>query len=310
MLKEVKQMYEKYPFPDRDISSETKADQLSRLRWILMCLPHLKHSLDFPKNSAILDSGCGTGDFTCSLGYSGAKILGIDGSHNSIKKARKYLIKLGLNNISFEQKDLENLSLKRKFDYIFCIGVLHHNKNPYKLYLKLLEHLKPNGHIILGLYSKYPCLGYHLKHSLLKTIGGKDLEKRMTLAKKIFKRKKEYSEEELASIADHYAHPFVSSHSIEEILKWFKGTDIKYTGSLMPIEISYYPSIFKEFFNSRKNKANFRYNQLVKSNNLKWLDQSRVIRLLIELSWSIIKNGKFFYIGGQKITKLDDDLKR
>src|SRR3989344_3143754 len=130
MLKQVKQLYEKYPFPSRDTSLGTKADKLRRLQWIQMCLPRMKHPLDFPKNSLILDAGCGTGDIACTLGYSGANVLGIDGSSNSIKIAKSSLAKLKLKNVSFKQCYLEKLSPKRKFDYIFCLGVLHHNKNP------------------------------------------------------------------------------------------------------------------------------------------------------------------------------------
>lgn len=303
MIKEVKQLYEKYPFPSRGITLGTRTEQLRREQWIRLCLPHIKQPLKFPKNSRILDAGCGTGDVTCVLGYSGSKVLGVDGCFNSIKIARNYLAKLKLRNVSFEQGYLNNLSFG-KFDYIFCLGVLHHNTNPFKLYSKLLESLKPNGYIILGLYNKYHYMIPYLKRLLirLKVFGKHSFDRKVTLAKKLFERQKEYTPEKVISIADTYAHPSVSTHTIGEILQWFKKTNVKYTGTFLPIEISYYPSLLKESFKSRREKVPYNVYKLFKSRALRKLDKSRIIQLLIELSL-LTHEGRIIRIAGQKIIK-------
>ena len=48
--------------------------------------------------------------------------------------------------------DLE--SLKKKFEIIESVGVLHHMEDPYKGFNNLCDVLKPSGLIMIGLYSK------------------------------------------------------------------------------------------------------------------------------------------------------------
>ena len=104
----------------------------------------------------VLIAGCGTGrHLLIADNYLDANILGVDLSLSSLAYAKRKIEEKGLKNIEFLQSDILNLkNLKRKFDIIESIGVLHHMKDPLKGLKILLDLLKPYGLMKLGLYSK------------------------------------------------------------------------------------------------------------------------------------------------------------
>ena len=60
--------------------------------------------------------------------------------------------KVVLTNIEFLQGDILNLNnLNKKFDIIECVGVLHHIKDPEDGLTTLLNLMRPNGVLKLGL---------------------------------------------------------------------------------------------------------------------------------------------------------------
>ena len=63
---------------------------------------------------------------------------------------------LGVENVEFMQADiLELRKLGRKFDIVECGGVLHHMDDPLKGWSVLVDILKPNGFMKIGLYSEH-----------------------------------------------------------------------------------------------------------------------------------------------------------
>jgi len=104
----------------------------------------------------ILIAGCGTGrHLLIADSYTNANILGVDLSLASLAYAKRKTQEMGLNNIEFLHSDILNLkSLKRKFDIIESVGVLHHMKDPIEGLKVLLSLLEPHGVLKLGLYSK------------------------------------------------------------------------------------------------------------------------------------------------------------
>ena len=104
----------------------------------------------------VLIAGCGTGrHLLIADNYLDANILGVDLSLSSLAYAKRKIEEKGLKNIEFLQSDILNLkNLKRKFDIIESIGVLHHMKDPLKGLEILLNLLEPHGFLKLGLYSQ------------------------------------------------------------------------------------------------------------------------------------------------------------
>ena len=61
---------------------------------------------------------------------------------------------LGIKNIDFIQMDILDLEdYGKKFEIIESVGVLHHMKNPLLGWQILSQILKPNGLLMIGLYS-------------------------------------------------------------------------------------------------------------------------------------------------------------
>jgi arsenite methyltransferase len=107
------------------------------------------------KGKSILDAGCGSG-FSAAILFgkelNQMKYLGVDLS-DSIHTARKRFQELGLRG-NFLQNSITSMKLDRKFDIIFCEGVLHHTSNPLKSLRNLVSHLDKNGLIMFYVYKR------------------------------------------------------------------------------------------------------------------------------------------------------------
>ncbi len=154
---DVKRMYEENPYPRWvKLPKETSPHYLSaRIRGRFpFC--DLK-SLINDRSPEVLIAGCGTGQHPIGTAQEikGAKVLAIDLSIASLSYAKRKTIELGIENIEYAQADLLKLeSLRRTFDVIESVGVLHHLKDPFEGFEILLSLLKPNGLMKLGFYSE------------------------------------------------------------------------------------------------------------------------------------------------------------
>ncbi len=106
----------------------------------------------------VLIAGCGTGQHACqsAAGYGeNAHLLGIDLSLASLTYAQRMAQVCGIANVEFAQADIMDLAnAQRDFDVIESIGVLHHMADPFAGCQAIVERLKPNGLLYLGLYSQ------------------------------------------------------------------------------------------------------------------------------------------------------------
>ena len=56
----------------------------------------------------------------------------------------------------FINSDLKNdIFFDNYFDFIFCNGVLHHTKDPYNNFVRLISLLKKDQIFVIGLYNRY-----------------------------------------------------------------------------------------------------------------------------------------------------------
>ena len=159
---QVQEMYEENPYPRFKFSDYTdsklakpifKYIEVETNRNDLSFSEGLKSLTATPK---VLIAGCGTGNQAINASrYKNAQITAIDLSSSSlayaIRKAKEY----EMNNVSFKKMDLLNVSqLGDIFDIIECSGVLHHMEKPSKGLSALIQQLKPDGYIKIGLYSE------------------------------------------------------------------------------------------------------------------------------------------------------------
>jgi ubiquinone/menaquinone biosynthesis C-methylase UbiE/N-acyl-L-homoserine lactone synthetase len=104
-----------------------------------------------PKGGKILDSGCGTGNFSIGLGLKGYNVEGIDISHAMLERARLKKKKAGLENVEFKEWDIEKglaLYPDANFDCVVSVHALYTLREPEATIREYLRVLKPSGHLI------------------------------------------------------------------------------------------------------------------------------------------------------------------
>lgn len=107
---------------------------------------------DFFKGKVVLDAGCGKGRHLYLASHFGAKmVVGIDVSE-AIGVA--YANTKDLSNVHLIQGDVCHPPLKREFDYIYSIGVLHHLSQPKDGFRALSGLLKAGGTISIWVYGR------------------------------------------------------------------------------------------------------------------------------------------------------------
>lgn len=169
--------YEALPYPPREPSDED-----SRLigTWLddLDLLNHhcFRGERKFDTNFRVLVAGGGTGDGTIFIaqqlrerGIVGARVVHLDLSAAAIEIAQARAKRRGLDGVEFIQGnllDLPTMSLG-KFDFINCVGVLHHLPDPEAGLAALLPSLARDGAMAILLYGKVGRIGvYHAQEIL------------------------------------------------------------------------------------------------------------------------------------------------
>ncbi|PIV50596.1 hypothetical protein CO115_01840 [Candidatus Falkowbacteria bacterium CG_4_9_14_3_um_filter_36_9] len=146
--------------------------------------PELIKLADMVKDDdRILDIGCGNGRLVKTFKDKNVWYLGVDASEKLINVAKK---KLKAANFQFKIADIFDLDkiINKKFDYVFCIAVLHHipGKDLRILALKQLKNkIKPDGKIILTVWNLWRQKRYRkliIKYSFLKFISKSGLMSR------------------------------------------------------------------------------------------------------------------------------------
>ena len=100
-------------------------------------------------NKLVMDAGCGAGRFSEIALELGCRLIAVDFSsavdtaQSNLKSDKKLVI----------QADLTKLPIQtNSMDYIYCIGVLQHTKDPEKIVKELLRCLKFDGELTLTFY--------------------------------------------------------------------------------------------------------------------------------------------------------------
>ncbi|PIP16337.1 MAG: hypothetical protein COX46_02845 [bacterium (Candidatus Ratteibacteria) CG23_combo_of_CG06-09_8_20_14_all_48_7] len=99
----------------------------------------------------VLDAGCGQGRYSRIAAGFGARVIAVDASV-SVEKAKKISQDF---DIEYLQADLFQLPFQPgTFDYIYCLGVLHHTKDPSSGLKKLSIVLKEGGILSFWVYGR------------------------------------------------------------------------------------------------------------------------------------------------------------
>lgn len=134
----------------------------------------IKNSI--PKNSNVIDVGCGTGRLALQLSEHCKKIVGIDFSSENISVANANLITKKLGNIEFIHGNITKLTNieNDKFDYAVITYVIHEMEESERI--KVLFHIKSIAdHIIIGDYiTPTPNTFWGKVNIIVEFLAGKD----------------------------------------------------------------------------------------------------------------------------------------
>ena len=228
--RKVQNFYNKTPFPDYELDRFNDREDLELATY------EFAQTLDrsIPADASIIDVGTGTGQLSAYLSLRRKNVWGIDFSDSSLGKAIRLKKKLNLTSLTLKKVDIMDPaqieSIGMKFDYLLCLGVLHHTEDAYRGFRNILQLLKPGGYVALGLYNIF---------------GRLPLKARIFLAKTIFKNndtvKDYFIKLQIGEIEDRerargwwndqYLHPHETTHSVGEVLKWFRQNSIEFTGN-------------------------------------------------------------------------------
>ena len=150
----VRNQYEENPYP-----RWIKTGLRDKPKTIIQVLQAIKihHNLEaqqFSNEPDILVAGCGTGQhalITASR-FLNCNVLAMDLSLSSLSYAMRKTQELGITNIEYMQGDILKLDqLERQFDIIESVGVLHHMDDPLAGWKVLVDRLRSDGLMKIGL---------------------------------------------------------------------------------------------------------------------------------------------------------------
>ena len=233
---DVKAMYSKYPYPSPTVGGSLSFDVANLFR--ILCGP------DDLSGRKILDAGCGTSQRVLGFAkrYPKAKFLGIDMTTASLNVARQLALRHNVQNITFKEKDILNLDLGEKFDFIVSTGVLHHLTDPQRGVNNLCQHLEKDGVICLWYYHPFGESDRLMDRELLLTLWDpqrSDLLKGQWVMEQLglglipgqygmTATQKERDRSQLSINADAFMHPIVNAYRFDEAMAMFKSCDVQW----------------------------------------------------------------------------------
>ncbi len=109
-------------------------------------------ALDQLAGRRVLDAGCGGGRYSKICGEAGAKVFGADHS-SAVEKASRLCAHQP--HVHFVQADLKQLPFEpESFDFVFSIGVMHHDADTRRVFDAVARMVKPGGQYAVWLYRR------------------------------------------------------------------------------------------------------------------------------------------------------------
>lgn len=171
---QVREMYEENPYPcwERLPKIEGKRSYEAFLKSLAVLRPDVAAAVpDAPK---MLVAGAGTGKHVLQTYFyhNPSRMVALDLSFSSLAYAKRKALQYKAQDVEFMQGDILELDrLDEQFDVIESVGVLHHMQDPLAGWQKLINRLKPNGFMKIGLYSEIARDGVVRAREIIKNEG-------------------------------------------------------------------------------------------------------------------------------------------
>jgi SAM-dependent methyltransferase len=102
------------------------------------------------RDKDVLECGCGGGQHTNFVASAARSVTAVDLNTTDIARVRN----AANHNVTFVEADIASMNLGRRFDVVYCIGVIHHTDNPTRTFENIFSHVKPGGMLIVWTYSE------------------------------------------------------------------------------------------------------------------------------------------------------------
>lgn len=186
----------------------------------------------------VLDAGCGGGRYSKVAAEAGAKVIGVDHS-TAVEKAAQLCRHLP--SVAFVQADLKRLPLEpSSFDFVFSIGVMHHDVDTHAVFESVAGMVKPGGRLAVWLYRRNQWWQEWLNAALRRRtvrmpsdrlerwcrfgamLGGLPVVNK-TLNKVVNFSSHPAWENRVCDTFDWYAPAYQHHHTVDELCDWFRG---------------------------------------------------------------------------------------
>ena len=220
----VKAFYEETPFPSYD-EFDSVASLIEKARRGIFAA---RLDEEVPPGSTILEVGCGTGQLTNFLSVANRTVFGADICLNSLALAQQFKEQNHLARSHFVQMNLfRPIFRQESFDLVIANGVLHHTADPQAAFRSIAGLVKPNGHVLVGLYHRYGRLLTDLRRLVFRLSGN-----RFTFLDPNLRAGGFDGAKRLAWFRDQYKNPHESKHGIGEVMGWLEEAGLGFVQSL------------------------------------------------------------------------------
>lgn len=248
----VAKLYDTYPFPPEPLLDEPPPGYNWRWNWLAaynFCTGQKPQKQDI----RILDAGCGSGVGTEYLVHLNpqAQVVGIDLSAGTLAVAQERCQRSGADRAQFHHLSLYDVDqLPGKFDFINCVGVLHHLPDPIRGIKSLAAKLAPGGLMHIFVYGELGRWEIKLMQQAIALLQGDkrgDYRDGVQLGRKLFavlpesnrlvKRERErwsLENQRDECFADMYVHPQEIDYNIETLFELIDASGLEFLGFSNP----------------------------------------------------------------------------
>lgn len=252
----VERLYDTYPFPPETLLDEAPLGYNWRWHYPSVhafCTGTSPQPRSSDEPLRILDAGCGTGESTTFLVHQNpdAQVTAIDLSNGALQVARERLARSlpdEQNRVSYHHLSIFDVAGLDDggvlYDYINCVGVVHHTPDPGRALRALAGKLKPGGLLHVFVYGAHGRWEISLMQRALRLLLAgeqQEFEKGVEVGRAVFEalpdgnrlKKREadrWAQDNLkdATFADMYLHPQEIDYDVDSLFELIKESGLKF----------------------------------------------------------------------------------
>lgn len=244
----VEGLYDAFPFPPDPLIDEAPPGYNWRWSWPVaysFCTGQKPKKQDI----RILDAGCGTGSSTDYLVHLNpqSSVVGIDLSDSALRLAKERCIRSGASRAEFHHLSIYDIDkLEGEFDFINCVGVLHHLPDPIQGIQNIALKLAPGGVMHIFVYAELGRWEIRLMQQAIAILQGNkrgNYKNGVEIGRKLFaflpennrlvkyeKERWSFENQRDECFADMYVHPQEIDYNIDTLFELIEASGLEFMG--------------------------------------------------------------------------------